>query len=111
MTIATFSANTSTGNAYVSSGNTAITWLSLCNYSANSIVANVYVVPNSSAAGTTNIVLAGLILTSGNASHGGGDTYQLYGAGEKLLLGPGDSIQVNCNAASGLTVVTSYTSI
>ena len=39
-----------------------------------------------------------------------GDTYQIYQAAEKLLLGPNDMIQVNASANS-VTAITSYTSI
>ena len=109
--IATAQITTAGNIAYASVGNTAITWLSICNYSTNTVTANVYVVPSGNTLGNTNIILANLVLTSGNAGHGGGDTYQLYNAAEKLLLGNGDSIQISANANSAITVVTSYTSI
>ena len=113
MTISAFGNVTTVGNiVYASVGNTAVTWLSICNYSANSVTANVYVVPNGNTISNNNIILSSLLLTSGNGGHGpGGDTYQLYNAAEKLLLGNGDSIQVQSNANSAITVVTSYTSI
>lgn len=103
---------TTTGNAvYTSSGNTAVTWLSICNFSNSTVVANVYVVPNGSSLSNTNIVLASLTLASGGAGNAGGDTYQVYSAGEKLLLGNGDAIWINANANTSLTAVTSYTTI
>ena len=103
MTIATFSVTTSTGNAYTSGGNTAITSLTLCNWGPANVTANLFVVPNSSAADTSTQALYALSLQSG-------DTYQLYAAAEKLLLGPGDTIRVNATANT-VTTVTSYTSI
>jgi len=95
---------TSAGNiVYTSSGNTAITFLSLCNYSAGNVTANVYVVPSAGTAGNTNIILNNLPLSSG-------DTYQLYAGGEKLLLGPGDFVQIQSNANT-VTSVVSFTTI
>lgn len=95
---------TSVSNVYVSNGNSAITFLSLCNYSAGNVVANVFVVPSGNSAGNSNIVLSNLLITAG-------DTYQFYAGGEKLLMTNGDSVQANANATNSITVVTSYTSI
>lgn len=103
MTIATFSVTTGTGNAYISNGNTAITSFTLCNWGPANVTANLFVVPNSGTADTSTQALYALPLASG-------DTYQLYAAAEKLLLGPGDSIQVNASSAN-VTAITSYTSI
>jgi hypothetical protein len=96
--------NTVVGNTvYTSGGNTAITWLSLNNWGAANVTANVFVVPNSGTATTNNQILYALPILSG-------DTYQLYAAGEKLLLGSGDFVQVIATANT-VTVVTSYTTI
>ena len=104
MSISVANVTTSTSNVYVSTGNTAITFMSLCNYSAGNVTANVYVVPFGSSAGNTNIIMASLPITSL-------DTYQLYAGSEKILLGNGDSVQVDCSANNSITVSTSYTSI
>ena len=88
---------------YTSGGNTAITWLSLNNWGPANVTANVFVVPNGNSATTNNQILYALPLASS-------DTYQLYAAGEKLLLGPGDFVQV-ISTANTVTVVTSYTTI
>ena len=104
MSISVANVTTSTSNVYVSTGNTAITFMSLCNYSASNVTANVYVVPFGSSAGNTNIIMASLPITSL-------DTYQLYAGSEKILLGNGDSVQVDCSANNSVTVNTSYTSI
>ena len=96
--------NTVVGNTvYTSGGNTAITWLSLNNWGAANVTANVFVVPNSNSATTSNRILYALPLASG-------DTYQIYAAGEKLLLGTGDFIQV-ITTANTVTAVTSFTTI
>jgi hypothetical protein len=104
MTILAGNVGSSIGNAYVSSGNTAITWLSFCNHTAGNVIANVYVVPSGSVASVANQVLANLLITAG-------DTYQMYSAAEKILLGNGDSIQANANVTSSISSVTSYTTI
>lgn len=104
MTIAVANITTSVSNVYVSSGNTAITFLSLTNYSAGNVVANVYVVPSGSSAANTNIVLSQLQITAN-------DTYQFYAGSEKLLLGPSDSVQVDAAANNAISTVTSYTTI
>jgi hypothetical protein len=104
MTIQVGNVTTSAASVYTSVGNTAITFLSLCNYSAGNVVANVFVVPNSGIAGNTNVIINNINITVG-------DTYQLYAGSEKLLLNNGDSVQVNANANNSITTVTSYTSI
>jgi hypothetical protein len=104
MSIQVANVTTNTASVYTSSGNTAITFLSLCNYSASNVSANVYVVPNGGSVGDSTAVLASLGITTL-------DTYQLYSGGEKLLLGNGDSIQVSCTANNSITVTTSYTTI
>ena len=103
MTIQVANATTAGNTVYTSTGNTAITFLSLCNFSNTTCTANVYVVPSGGTAGNTNIVLATMELT-------GLETYQLYQAGEKLLLGNGDFVNVIANANT-VTTVTSYTTI
>ena len=103
MTIATYAVTTATGNAYTSSGNTAITSLTLCNWGASNVIVNLYVVPSGGSPGTTNQMYDALPLTTG-------DTYQIYQAAEKLLLGPNDMIQINASANS-VTAITSFTSI
>jgi hypothetical protein len=109
MPIATANITTTVGNAYVSNGNTAITFLSLCNYSAGNVTANIYAVPSGGTAGNSNIIISALELTAAGA--GTGDTYQLYGGNEKLLLSNGDTIQIDASANSSITTVTSYTTI
>jgi hypothetical protein len=104
MSISTANVTTSTANAYVSTGNTAVTFLSLANYSASNVAANVYVVPSGNAVGNLNIVVANIQITTQ-------DTYQFYAGNEKLILANGDSIQVDASANNSITAVVSYTSI
>jgi hypothetical protein len=100
---------TSSGNSvYTSTGNTAITWLSLCNYGNADVQTDVFVVPNGSSPSNATLILKQLLLTA--TGNGYGDTYQLYASGEKLLLGNGDYVHVKANANT-ITAVTSYTTI
>lgn len=104
MAITSYQATNSAAAAYVSVGNTAVTFMSLANYSTANVLANVWAVPSAGTASNTNIILNSIELQSL-------DTYQLYVGNEKLLLENGDSIQVNASQNSAVTVVTSYTSI
>jgi len=104
MPIALGNITTSVSNAYASSGNTAVTFLSITNYSAGNVTANVFVVPSGNTAGNLNVVLSQIEIATL-------DTYQLYAGGEKLLLSNGDSVQANANANNSITTVTSYTTI
>ena len=95
---------TSIGNTvYTSSGNTAITWLSLNNWGPANVTANIFTVPNGGAVGNINQIAYSLLLQSG-------DTYQIYSGNEKLLLSNGDFVSVNATANT-VTSVTSYTSV
>ncbi len=104
MSIQNANITTSIANVYVSSGETAVTFLSLANYSASNVTANVYVVPSGNVAGNLNIVTANLQITTQ-------DTYQFYAGNEKLVLATGDSIQVDASANNSIAAVVSYTSV
>ena len=101
MPLATGNVTTAAAAVYTSSGNTAVTFLSICNYSAGNVIANVFVVPNGDTAGNLTAVLTEIELASK-------DTYQLYAGNEKLVLGNGDSVQANANVDNAVTTVTSY---
>lgn len=100
----TISSNVTTvgGNVYSSSGNTVITWLSICNTTAANITANVHVLPNSGSANAQNTIASNVLITAG-------DTYQIYAGNEKLILDNGAAVYAIANANS-LSAVTSYTS-
>jgi hypothetical protein len=104
MSITVGNVTTAASNVYVSAGATAITFMSLCNYSAGNVTANVYVVPSGGSVGNANVILASIELTAL-------DTYQLYAGGEKLLLDTGDTVKVNANTNNAITTVVSYTTI
>ena len=95
---------TTSGNTvYLSTGNTVVTWVSLCNYSSSNVNANVFVVPNGGTPTTTNIIAA-------NVEIGAGDTFQLYMGNEKLVLSNGDTIQANVASNTAISTTVSYTS-
>ena len=104
MSIQNSNVTTTVANVYVSSGDTAVTFLSLANYSASNVTANVYVVPSGNTAGNLNVVVANIKITTQ-------DTYQFYAGNEKLVLATGDSIQVNAGADNSIAAVVSYTSV
>jgi hypothetical protein len=103
MAISTVSVTTVGNTVYTSSGNTAITWLSLNNWGPSNVTANVYAVPSGETAGTSNQIAYALLLQSG-------DTYQIYAGNEKLLLSNGDFVAVD-STSNTVSAVTSYTSV
>lgn len=104
MAITTANVTTSGTTVYTSSGNSAVTFSTLTNYTSSSVSVDVHVVPDGGTAGNLNTVIANLTITAE-------DTHQLYSGGEKLLLEDGDSIQVTANANNSIASVTSYTGI
>ena len=102
MSITTANVTTAGGNIYTSSGNTIITWISLCNTTAGNISANVHVLESGATANAQNKIVSEVLITIG-------DTYQIYTGNEKLLLDNAGAIYVVANANS-ISAVTSYTS-
>jgi len=104
MPIALGNVTSTAANIYVSNGNTAITFLSLTNYSAANVTANLWVVPSGDTASNLNVSLSELDITTK-------DTYQYYAASEKLLLSNGDAIVANASSDDSINSIVSYTSI
>jgi len=104
MAVTTANVTTTDTTVYTSSGNSAVTFATLTNYSASSVTVDVHVVPDGGAAGNLNLIIANLSITAE-------DTHQLYASGEKLLLEDGDTIVVSCSADNAVASVTSYTAI
>jgi hypothetical protein len=94
---------TSTGNTlYSSNGNTVITWVSLCNYTAGNITANLHVLQSGCSASNINMIACNVLITSG-------DTYQIYTGNEKLILANAQALYAIANANS-MAATISYTS-
>lgn len=87
---------------YTSSGSSAVVTIHLCNYTTDTVVANVYVVPNGDTAGNTNIVYSNYSITSYNT---------LIINTEKFILGNGDSVYANVSANTSVTATVSYIGI
>ena len=104
MPISTASASTTVSSVYTSGSNTAVTFCSICNYSAGNVTANVHVVPAGGSVSNLTLMLSSIELQTL-------DTYQLYAGGEKLLLGNNDTVRVNASGNVSITAITSYTTI
>ena len=102
MSITTANVTTTGGNIYSSSGNTVVTWLSLCNTTAGNITANVHVLASGDTANAMNTIISNVLITVG-------DTYQIYTGNEKILLDNAGAIYAIASA-NALSAVTSYTS-
>ncbi len=102
MSIATANITTTGGNIYTSTGNTVVTWLSICNTTAGNITANVHVLSSGASANAMNTIMSNVLITAG-------DTYQIYTGNEKILLDNAGAIYAIANA-NALSSVTSYTS-
>lgn len=111
MAIQTSNVTTSGTTVYTSNGNSVVTFLSLTNYTANTVSANIHIVPNNAGSvGTANIqnlAIVSLDIVSNGVSTG--DTYQLYVGNEKLVLSNNDTIQVVANANNAINAIVSYT--
>lgn len=104
MAIETTAVGNTNTTVYTSTNDTAITNLTLCNYSASSVTVSLHVVPSGDSVGNGNIMLDTLSINA----H---DTYVLYAGGEKLLLENGDFVNVIASAGTSVTAITSYTTI
>jgi hypothetical protein len=89
---------------FTSNGSSALTTLYLCNKTANTVIANVYLVSSAGEPaewGNTQIYSELRIAAK--------DTYILDT--ERILLDNGDSIYANVNSGFSITATTSYTGI
>jgi hypothetical protein len=85
---------------YVSSGNSAVSTIHLCNYTSSPITANLYVAASSgNVANNTTIVYGGVTISAYNT---------LIIDREKLVLAGGDTIYANVSSASAATATVSY---
>ena len=92
MAISSASVGITDTTVYTSSGETAITFLSLCNYSASAVTVSLHAVQNSGSPTDSNIILDDYSIAAN-------DTYILYHGAEKIILDNGDYINVISSAA------------
>lgn len=84
---------------YVSSGNSAITTIHLCNYSGSSVQANVYMAPSTgNVANNTTVIYGNVTISAYN-------TLIIYQ--EKFVLAAGDTVYANVSASSAVTATVS----
>jgi hypothetical protein len=91
---------------YTSSGDTAVTFVSLCNVTGSSVTLDVNIVPSGDAVADGNLMLDALTI---NAN----DTYIIYVGGEKILLEGGDTItaDIDVGSAGDVTAIVSFIAI
>jgi hypothetical protein len=99
MAIANTVLSTLDGNIFVSSGNSAITAIYLCNSAgAGTVTINLYAVPSGGTLDATTQIYQNLSLTQG-------DTYVIDS--EKLILENGDYLAGNCSANASVVATVS----
>lgn len=76
----------------------AVTTMYFCNRDSSTRTFNLWLVPSGGVAGVNNIAYSNKIITAG-------DTYIIDW--EKLVLGPGDSIQANSNVGNAIVATVS----
>jgi hypothetical protein len=98
MAIQNTALTTTAANIYVSSGNTVITTIHLCNYTGSSVQANVYAVPSGSVANGATVIYGNVTISAYN-------TLIIYQ--EKFVLANGDAIAANASATTSVTATVS----
>lgn len=102
MALARATLTTSAANVYVSSGNSAVTTMYLCNYSVSDVTVSLYLVPTAGSASDSNIIYKTLPIPAG-------DTYVIDS--ERLVLSNGDMLQALASANTSVTATLSYVGV
>ena len=90
-------------NVYVSSGNSAITAMYLCNIDSTARTFDVYVCPSGTVLTTIETrIYSGIQLQAG-------DTYVIDS--EKLILSSGDMLKANASGSNSISMTVSYIGI
>jgi hypothetical protein len=84
---------------FVSSGNSAISTIHLCNYTGSSVQANVYLAPSTGNVANNSTVIYGNVTVSAY------NTLIIYQ--EKFVLANGDTIYANVSANNAVTATVS----
>lgn len=100
--INTFLSTTSATTVFTAAEQQAITVIYLCNTTGNTILANVYAVPDGSSAVANTQIYTDLSITAQ-------DTYVI--STEKLILDNADTISVSANIANAITVTVSSATV
>mgnify|MGYP006266739165 CR=1 FL=1 len=99
MAIKNTALTTTAAPIYVSSGNSAVTTVHLCNYSGSPVQANVYLAPSTSNVANANTAIYANVTISAY------NTLIIYQ--EKFVLSNGDTIYANVSANSSVTATVS----
>ena len=101
MSIQTITIDATDTTTYFSTGQSAVTIMSLCNFSAINQVASIHIVPQGGTPDDTNIFVKDIHIVAG-------DTFILYQGGEKIILDDGDYISAIATNAAAVTAITSF---
>ena len=102
MAIVNTIADTLPTTVFASSGNTAITFMSLCNFSDATQTVSIFVIPNGNTPTAQFTVVSELSIMPK-------DTYEFYHGAEKIILSDGDYIAVSATTPDSVAVFVSYT--
>lgn len=102
MAINTTNIGSGPNTVYLSSGESAVTFVSFCNHSGSPVTIDIHVVPDGDSPTVDNLLAKDLEIDAY-------DTYIFYRGGEKMLLGNNDSISVVASAANAVSTIVSYT--
>ena len=93
--------NTTPVAIYTSSGNTVISTIHICNDTASTVYANVYMVMNGFTANAMNMIYGNVGISA----------YNTLITQEKFALGAGDMVYANVSSVSGVSSTISYIGI
>jgi len=102
MAIANTLVGSGSNTIFLSSGNTAITFMSLCNTLSDSVTVSVYIVPAGQTPLPQHLIVTDLLIASK-------DTYMFYHAAEKIILSDGDYVYVASSDNDAIAAFVSYT--
>lgn len=102
MAIVNTVADTAPTTVYTSAGDSAITFMSLCNFSDYTQEVTIYIVPAGEIPADIHMVITQLQLTAKN-------TYEVYHGAEKLILSAGDYVAVRASESNSVSVFVSFT--
>ena len=98
MAIQNTSLSATTSSIITSTGTTAIVTIHLCNYTSNSVTANIFLVPSGGSANLSTLVYSNVSISAYNT---------LVIDREKFILATGDAIFANVSTGSSVTATVS----
>ena len=102
MAIQTAQIGNTPGPVYISVNQTAITLMSICNYSIATRTVSIHIVSQADVSpADSNIFIKDVEIVPG-------DTFIIYQGGEKIILEDGDHISMTADGSNALTAITSY---